>query len=185
MRRESPIQGYCRTRGEGDSTRRQRSHFIACRVDPICEIADSFARSHFIAMRIPVPLRLKSLLVMVLVLLGATAPAFACAMPSAERDCCPEGTPAPCEGKGFHFNALAVAAACCATAPQASTAWIASSRSETEQPQHASSPDPFVALAWLATFNPRSPPLPLPPQPDSRRSADGALTYLHTGRLRL
>jgi hypothetical protein len=136
-------------------------------------------------MLIPLPLRLKSLLVMVLVLLGAAAPAFACSMPSAERDCCPEGTPAPCEGKGFHFNAIAVAAACCATAPQASTASVASSRSEAEQPQQAGSPDPLVALAWLATFNPRSTPLHLPPQPDARRSADGALTYLHTGRLRL
>jgi hypothetical protein len=53
------------------------------------------------------------------------------------------------------------------------------------QPHDAGSPDPIIAIAWIATlpaFN-YAPPVPL--CDTARARTDAALTYLHTRRLRL
>ena len=116
--------------------------------------------------------------------LGVASPALACAATAAvERDCCPEGMPAPCNGGGAGEFGEPV---CCVSAPASSqVAAQVCSRSQHAREPDSGPPDPFILSAWFEAFSGNgSAPLYIAPEWSSHR-ADAALTYLHTGRLRL
>jgi hypothetical protein len=116
-------------------------------------------------------------------LLWAYSPALACAR-IADRDCCPAGPGAPCDGRGIDLST--VAALCCAAAPAASPTVAADvARAAHVQPHTPDSLDTIAALAWLAIAGAFTRPPPLAPPEIARVRPDAALTYLHTLRLRL
>jgi hypothetical protein len=124
-----------------------------------------------------------ALLAFWLALLAGTAPALACAAPSA-GDCCPDDGSAPCSED--RPGILADAAVCCASVPApAQAASYSPIRVEHQKPIHFGSPDfslhpaSPVAFAHHATRHRDS----LAPANPPRR--DASLTYLRTQRLRL
>jgi hypothetical protein len=122
-------------------------------------------------------------LVIWLGLLWVASPTLACAR-VADRDCCPAGSTAPCEGTGVDLST--VQALCCVSAPAASsTAAADTTRTTHVQPQTPHPPDPVAALAWFATLSSFSEPPPLTPPEIVAARTHAALTYLHTLRLRL
>jgi hypothetical protein len=114
--------------------------------------------------------------------LGIASPVLACtSMAFVERDCCPQGTPAPCGGD------RAAALECCVAAPPAVTAAVVIAKAEQLQiDPRSDSPDPVILPAWLETLSPRGPPsLQVVDLDRLGSNTDATLTYLHTGRLRL
>jgi hypothetical protein len=126
--------------------------------------------------------RLVAALVLWVGVLGIASPVLACtSMAPAESDCCPQGSPAPCGGD------RSAALECCVAAPPAVTASPVAAKAEQLQIEPRSdSRDPVIPPAWLETSNPRGPPSLQFVAPERlSASTDAALTYLHTGRLRL
>jgi hypothetical protein len=117
-------------------------------------------------------------------LMGAGAPAFACATAAASGDCCPPGAPTGCTQVYEQLDLEA--SVCCITAVAPAQIVATESGRELLLKQHDhESADPVVLAA---------PPCSLP-DPGSTSRLDGphvsaaytdaSLTYLHTGRLRL
>ena len=130
--------------------------------------------------------RLASVLVVCLGLLWVSSPAFACAKPATDSDCCPHGVPSPCGGEGSAVDFDTLASLCCASAPAPSSAVsVDASRKTHFQPSDSGSPHPIVAIAWFATLTPVTYPPPLTSADSAVPRTDAALTYLHTRRLRL
>jgi hypothetical protein len=127
-----------------------------------------------------------ALLAAVFVLFGTISPAVLCAAQPGKDDCCPTGRKMPCGGEqGEHGNRVLSVVACPVTASQVSPPSLSERRTQLEQPSH--SPDPVIAVAWLATFVPPRSPISVPPTPLSTPAVrdDGKPIYLHTRRLRL
>lgn len=127
--------------------------------------------------------RLFPLLVLWIGLIGAGAPAFACATAAAAGDCCPPGSPTGCAQPYEQLGAEAIV--CCATAdtPSAMVAADAGRELQIAQGDHESA-DPAAAVASiLSVLDLRDSKLALPVT-DSVL-ADASLTYLTTARLRL
>jgi hypothetical protein len=127
--------------------------------------------------------RLAASLMLWVGVLALSSPVLACGasmMPG--RDCCPEGTHAPCDNGGVPKGI----AACCSAAPIVSqAAAVEPSRIQHEQPLNSGTPDPLILSAWFHTFDARAVPLLLIPWSEGSPARDATLTYLHTGRLRL
>ena len=117
-------------------------------------------------------------------LVGVASPELACAT-AKSGDCCPQDSTSPC-GEEKRDHDLGSLAACCVTAPPAPSAvWVEANRNAADQPHGSGSPDTIVALAWFATLSlhVRAPQSVVPAM--SLPRTDAALTWLHTGRLRL
>jgi hypothetical protein len=129
--------------------------------------------------------RLTAILAIWLSLLGVAMPVLACSMGVAADGCCPVRTQSPCGGsRESQWNATV--ALCCSAGPtSASGPSIEPSRS-THVPLHSGTPDQLLVSGWTTT-NPASVAgqriFTCSSIPTHR--ADAALTYLHTGRLRL
>jgi hypothetical protein len=117
-------------------------------------------------------------------LVGMASPVAACAA-MAQRDCCPEGSPAPCDG-GLPASDPASAAVCCVQpAPAPSVARAANEAKSFTPAPDSGSADPIVSYVWLATLRPEArTACSIAAVPIFNR-ADAARTYLHTRRLRL
>lgn len=128
--------------------------------------------------------RLIALLVVWAGLLAAGSPALACATAAAAGDCCPPGAPSGCSQTYAQLDV--VANICCVSAPAPSQiVSVESVRERHVLQQDNGSHDPLVIVSKsnaLTEFQQRfqfTAPLV------SSASTDAALTYLHTGRLRL
>lgn len=129
--------------------------------------------------------RLSILVMLWMGLMWAAAPTLACAsLPN--RDCCPDGAPAPCGGDESGVDLKAAASLCCVSAPSGVTSVSADTQRVAHvEPLHPDSVDSIALLAWLATLQPRRHELPARPPDAVRARTDAALTYLRTLRLRL
>lgn len=131
--------------------------------------------------------RLTALLVVCVGLLGAAVPALACSIAALDGDCCPQNSQSSCTGSEPGERLETAATNCCIAAPVPSHAEsISSIRSlQDEHPVSSATPDSLSLPPWIAPSAGRIrkdyvlTPVSSPP----RTSA--ALTYLHTGRLRL
>jgi hypothetical protein len=134
--------------------------------------------------------RLSTLLVVWVGLLGVALPALACSMAALDRDCCPQNAPSSCgdESRGC----LKAAAAICRATVSGSSQAVSINASRLLQESHAGpcgSPDLPVLPVWVAHSMgmamdvARRYDVPAPASSPPR--TDAALTYLHTGRLRL
>ena len=124
--------------------------------------------------------QLSAALVIWIGLLGAALPALACPQAAQHHDCCPPGAPSPCDGGP-------AATICCVSAPSASQP-VSINATRSLHEAHAGpgeSPDVPVLLAWIASSMDPAPRYDIPMPAASAPPADAALTYLHTGRLRL
>lgn len=124
--------------------------------------------------------RLSAVLVIWVGLLGAALPVLACSMAAQRHDCCPPGAPSPCDDGS-------TAAICCVSTPSSSQA-VSITASRVLQDGHAGSSgsvDFLVLPLWIVSLMDvaRRYDIPAPASPAPR--TDAALTYLHTGRLRL
>lgn len=129
--------------------------------------------------------RLIALLAMAFVLFGTISPALACVAQMGHGDCCPSGSSAPC-GEKHPGSDPGTSIACCAPSSQTASASVSVSREQVGQFSHPTgSPDPVIAVIWLATFTPSSYSNPRPPHTLDSASDAGELTYLRTMRLRL
>jgi hypothetical protein len=119
-------------------------------------------------------------------LFGVADPVLACAMNTAASECCPTGSPAPCDQDSDQSTALAPADLCCASAPLSRSLAVPIKKRDAKPPHEswgsadipviASPADKrFVPLSRLATRLQFAPPT----------RSFGAQTYLCTGRLRL
>lgn len=124
--------------------------------------------------------RLKALLLVWLVLLGAASPALACAM--ADRDCCLADSTAPCDNPD---PAKSSSGAECIGVNAASPAVCAESIRSRAVLDALGSPQPLIAAGPSLPFVRTIQPLRFTALTHSSSRPDAALTYLHTGRLRL
>jgi hypothetical protein len=125
--------------------------------------------------------RFHALLLVFAGLIGAGAPAFACASAAAD-DCCPANAPSGCTPE---YQQLGVEqSVCCATAAAAAQI-VAAEPGREVQGRNPGSPDPNVLpvspASSLVSRHVGRPVAPL----FAARCTDASLTYLHTGRLRL
>jgi len=136
---------------------------------------------------LPVLRRLTAVAVILLNLLGAASPAFACSLAAPMSDCCGQaGTSSPCAGgEGFVQGSDDTTARCCASGYAAFPgAAIDSGRTSSEHSHPPSSSDALPVIAWSASWS--SPVLAhLTLASLIRPPPSAALTYLHTARLRL
>jgi hypothetical protein len=132
--------------------------------------------------------RLTAVVVIWVSLLGAAFPALACALTASNSECCGQsGTALRCaRDVGFGQPREATTALCCASGHEAFPGVAYDSeRTSPERGHDLSSTDPFVLIAWSASwFAPTLAPLTTPSLVRPPPSA-AALTYLHTARLRL
>ena len=130
--------------------------------------------------------RLSTLLLVWVGLLGAALPAFACSMAALDRDCCPQNAPSSC-GDGSRECLQAAAAICRASTSGAAQAVSiqASQLLQEGQAGPGGSPDLPVLPAWVLSSMDSAPWDDIPEPVSSPPRTDAALTYLHTGRLRL
>lgn len=114
-------------------------------------------------------------------LVGAGAPAFACAI-GAAGDCCPANAPSGCTPE---YEQLGVEPSVCCVTAAAPAQLVAAEPGREVQGRNPGSPDPTVLPVSSAS------PLDLRVAGRvaaplfSARCTDASLTYLHTGRLRL
>jgi len=126
--------------------------------------------------------RLVVMLVVGVGLLGMVQPALACAT---ARDCCPTGSPSPCDGGRAGDAAFTVDLPCCAahigSGPAVS---IDRTRVRCAIGHSQGSPDPVFLLPSIPI---RQPTFVGPAIPESVSSYlnNASLTYLRTARLRL
>jgi hypothetical protein len=136
---------------------------------------------------LPVLRRLTAIVVIWASLLWAAAPALACSLSAFNKDCCPAGTSAPCAGQAGsarHFDAVEMP--CCASGQATvADAAIDSGHTSHERGHYPASPDPFVLIAWSASWLAPVPTTPGSPSRVRPPPSFAALTYLHTARLRL
>jgi hypothetical protein len=132
--------------------------------------------------------RLTAVVVIWVSLLGAAFPAFACTLAALNSECCGQtGATPPCAGDvGFGQPMNTTTASCCASGHEAFPgAAFDSDRTSPERAHEHSPPEPFVLIAWSASWLARvlapltTPTLRRPPP------SGAALTYLRTARLRL
>ncbi len=117
-------------------------------------------------------------------LAGVAAPALSCAA-AAKGDCCPQGSTSPCDEEKRQHDSGSVEACCVNVAAEPSAVGAEPSRNMPDRQHDSGSPDPIVTFAWFATLSSHlRPPQLLAPAILLPRT-DAALTYLHTGRLRL
>jgi hypothetical protein len=120
-----------------------------------------------------------ALLVLWMVLIGALAPALACAASQSGDDCCPPGAPSDCRIAWSFDRADQTAAV-----PRA--LWIESTGAQLAHAAAGGSPDssalPAAAFQFPSDRHLHSLSFGVPA---SEFLADATLTYLHTGRLRL
>jgi hypothetical protein len=130
--------------------------------------------------------RLTAVVIIWVSLLGMAFPAFACSLAASTGDCCGQArASSPCAGgEGFLQLPDATTALCCASAAFPSVA-IDSSRASHERAHHPSSPDPFVLIAWWASWSAPVPVRLVTPSLIRSQASTAALTYLYTARLRL
>lgn len=129
--------------------------------------------------------RWTALLVLLVALFGAASSAFACA-PSDGDDCCPPDAPSKCPEQTPYEGLDVSAAVCCITPSAPSQRVSVQSLRKIELPaQDDGSPDPVVIFSWLVAFNVPDRLRVLTAPIVTAHRADAALTYLHTGRLRL
>lgn len=125
--------------------------------------------------------RFLALLMVFAGLIGAGAPAFACAA-GAAGDCCPANAPSGCTPEYAQFGVEQ--SACCATAA-APVQMVAAEPSREVQARNPGSPDPNVLpVSFVSSLDLRDTSRVAAPA-FSARCPDASLTYLHTGRLRL
>jgi hypothetical protein len=126
--------------------------------------------------------RLTALVVIWVSLLAAAPSAFACAWVVLKSDCCPAGSPTSRGGEGSAVLTDVGAALCCAAQPEVSPT-IAAGSVRTAHERNLHPPLAVIAesVSWTAPSSARVVPPPLIRSPRN----DGALTYLHTARLRL
>ncbi len=121
--------------------------------------------------------RLTALLVVWVGLLGAIAPAFACAMPATGGSCCPSDAPAECR-QAWEFERLE-------TVPSPAPSKMISVEPAQKSQHDAPSPESAVIAAaspYIASFERRGEFIA---PAESIARTDATLTYLKTGRLRL
>ena len=127
--------------------------------------------------------RWASLLVIWASLLGVAAPTIACAIKT--QDCCPVGSPSPCQEADSSGVGVLASITCCSATPAANSLAIADSVRVRLKIHVPSSPDPVVSTAWVPSIHltalARGSP---PPLLISFREND-SLTYLRTARLRI
>ena len=120
-----------------------------------------------------------ALLVLWVALIGAVAPALACAKPESAMDCCPPDAPADCRIAWSFERADETAAVTRSHS-------IQSIDLHSAHADHGGSPDsfglPLAAFHFPSRLNLHSVPYGVPA---SEFLSDAALTYLRTGRLRL
>jgi hypothetical protein len=126
--------------------------------------------------------RLIALVVLWVGLLGAGSPVLTCAAGAAAGDCCSPDAPSGCIVSYEQLDAAATI--CCAAAGPSHVVSIEPGRELQIQPDSGST-DPVVIVAAFAPFtHPKQQLRFIAPLASSART-DAALTYLHTGRLRL
>lgn len=131
--------------------------------------------------------RLIALLVVCVGLLGAAVPVLACSIAALDGDCCPQNSQSSCAGSEPGERLETAATNCCIAAPVPSHAEsISSIRSlQDEHPASSATPESLSLPPWIASSAALNrndcvfTPVSSPPR------TDAALTYLHTGRLRL
>jgi len=127
--------------------------------------------------------RLVVMLVVGVGLLGVIQPTLACATAS---DCCPTGSPSPCDGGRAGDGAFSDVDLTCCTAHLGSGAAVSIDRTRGRfaLAHSQGSPDPVFLLASIP---PRQPVFvgPAVPESVSYYLSNASLTYLRTARLRL
>jgi len=123
--------------------------------------------------------RFLALLMVFAGLLGAAAPAFACA--TAASDCCPANAP----GCTPEYQQFGVEPSVCCVTPAAPAQIVAAKSGREVQGSNPGSPDPNVLPVSFTSSLDRRGACHIAADPCSARRADASLTYLHTGRLRL
>jgi hypothetical protein len=121
--------------------------------------------------------RLTALLIVWVGLLGAIAPAFACAMPTSDSSCCPPDAPADCR-QAWEFERLETVASP-VPSKMSSVEAVRTSQHDARSPE---SPVITAAPPFIANSAQRG-ELVVPAESIAR--TDATLTYLKTGRLRL
>ena len=140
-----------------------------------------------LACRPEIQLRMRRLLAMLIVwagLIGAGAPAFACATAAAAGDCCPASAPSGCTS--VYEQVGVEATICCATVAAPSlVAFVEPGRQlQVAQCDHGAT-DPVPAVASLVSVADLRGPERFALADIASAPTDASLTYLHTGRLRL
>ena len=125
--------------------------------------------------------RFLALLVVFAALIGAGAPAFACALGAAAGDCCPANAP----GCTPAYEQFGVEQRVCCVTTAAPAQIVAAEPGREVQGRNPGSPDPNVLpVSPVASLDVQRSGR-LTPSHFSARDTDASLTYLHTGRLRL
>lgn len=134
-----------------------------------------------------IQLRMRRLLAIFVVwagLIGAGAPAFACATAAAAGDCCPSSAPSGCASGYEQLGVEAII--CCATVAAPSLVVFAEPGRELQVAQCDHGPaDPVPAAAPLASVTDLRNPQRFALTDSAQAPTDASLTYLQTGRLRL
>jgi hypothetical protein len=126
--------------------------------------------------------RFLTLLLLWVGLIGATAPAFACANADA-GECCPANAPSGCTQVYEQFG---IEASVCCVSPAAPAQIVAAEAGRELQVQgDHGSPDPVALTVSFASSLDRHRAGQLAVPALSAKYTDASLTWLHTGRLRL
>lgn len=129
--------------------------------------------------------RLLLLSVLFSLLLALGQPLMACPADTAAHDCCPAGTPDPCDPDTNLPAGLACADMTLCGAPQGAPAILVQAQKKFDPampgcPTGADPPDPSVSIPRVAP----DPAVPAPDRHPDHAAATAALTWLHTARLR-
>jgi hypothetical protein len=125
--------------------------------------------------------RFLALLMVFAGLIGAGAPAIACAI-GAAGDCCPTNAPSGCTPE---YQQLGVESSVCCVAAAAPAQIVSAEPGREVQGRNPGSPDPNVLpLCFASSLSLRVCGAITTPA-FCTRCTDASLTYLHTGRLRL
>jgi hypothetical protein len=127
--------------------------------------------------------RLLTLLLLLAGLIGASAPAFACATAAAAGECCPVNAPSGCTQ--LYEQIGSEASVCCVTTTTSALIVAAESSRELQVQDDRGSPDPVALTVASAPSLERQRAGRLAAPLLAAQYADASLTYLHTGRLRL
>lgn len=126
-----------------------------------------------------------ALLVAWIAVMGASAPALACAA-QVQGDCCPTSLSDPCSDHGSKPVSTGSFVVCCPAAPS-NPASVSSLQARADLAKTTAPADPELdpILAFINTADLRPGEFSVASRPSRSPTPDGRTTYLHTGRLRL